>query len=55
LRAITIRLPVPADAVGGRIYVLIDERLVFLDERPNRGGFVSISVIGFRNGQIVAA
>jgi hypothetical protein len=53
LRPVTIILPLPPGAVAGRIYVLLNGRLIFLAQRPNQGGFVIFTVTGFNRGALI--
>lgn len=52
-RAITIVLPVSIDATGADIYLFTGGRLIFVAQRPNQGGTVTVRVSAFRAGRII--
>ena len=52
-RAITIVLPVSIDATGADIYLFSGGRLIFVAQRPNQGGTVTVRVSAFRSGRII--
>jgi hypothetical protein len=53
LRPVVIILPLSPNAVAARIFVIDNGRIRLITVVANRGGFVRVSVIGFRNGVLV--